>query len=89
LACNIKWNEVALMSQFQGGLQDDVRDLLLSLPHPQMLNEAISQVVKCNNWLFQRWQDQQTWNSSKWHVSFAHSIASTNVRQPTTGIEDM
>jgi hypothetical protein len=60
LACDINWDEEALMSQFYWGLRDDVKDLLLSLPDPQTLNEAISQAVKCDNRLFQRRQDQRT-----------------------------
>jgi len=60
LACDINWDEEALMSQFYWGLRDDVKDLLLSLPDPQTLNEAISQAVKCDNRLFQRRQDQRS-----------------------------
>lgn len=59
LACDINWGEEALMSQFYCGLRDDVKDLLLSLPDPQTLNEAISQAVKCDNRLFERRQDQR------------------------------
>jgi len=59
LASDINWGEEALVSQFYWGLKDDVKDLLLSLPDPQTLNEAISQAVKCDNRLFQRRQDQR------------------------------
>lgn len=59
LASDINWGEEALVSQFYWGLRDDVKDLLLSLPDPQTLNEAISQAVKCDNRLFQRRQDQR------------------------------
>jgi hypothetical protein len=47
------------MSQFHC----DVKVLLLSLHNLQTLNEAISQVGKCDNWLFQHRQDQCSWNS--------------------------
>ena len=60
LACDLNWGEEALMSQFYCGLNNDVKDLLLSLPDPQTLNEAISQAVKCDNRLFQRRQDQRS-----------------------------
>lgn len=60
LACDINLDEEALMSQFYWGLRDDVKDLLLSLPDPRTLNEAISQAVKCDNRLFQRRQDQRS-----------------------------
>jgi hypothetical protein len=59
LASDINWGEEALVSQFYWGLRDDVKDLLLTLPDPQTLNEAISQAVKCDNRLFQRCQDQR------------------------------
>jgi hypothetical protein len=52
LASDINWGEEALVSQFYWGLRDDVKDLLLTLPDPQTLNEAISQAVKCDNRLF-------------------------------------
>ena len=32
LACDINWDEEALMSQFYWGLKDDVKDLILSIP---------------------------------------------------------
>jgi hypothetical protein len=37
------------MSQFHWILQDDVKDLLLSMFDSQTFNEVISQVVKCDN----------------------------------------
>jgi hypothetical protein len=54
-----------------------MKDLLLSMPDPQTLNEAISQAVECNNRLFQRHQDQRSWNSPKY--SYSYSSASTTV----------
>jgi hypothetical protein len=60
LACDINWDEEALLSQFHWGLRDNVKDLLLSRPNRQTLNEAISQAVKCDNRLFQRRQDQHS-----------------------------
>jgi len=48
-----------LKSEFYWGLRDDVKDLVLSLPDPQTINEVISQVVKYNNQLFERGQDHQ------------------------------
>jgi hypothetical protein len=63
------------MSQFHWGLQDNAKDLLLSMPNPQTLNEAISQVVKCGNQLFQHCQDQRSWNSPKY--SYSHFATST------------
>ena len=59
LASDINWDEEALVNQFYWGLRDDVKDLLLTLPDLQTLNEAISQAVRCDNRLFQRRQDQR------------------------------
>jgi hypothetical protein len=89
VACDINWDEAALMSQFHWGLQDDVKDLLLSLPDPQNLNEAISQAVKCDNRLFQRRQDQRSWTSSKQYIASSHSTTSTTVADSHLGPEDM
>jgi hypothetical protein len=87
LACDINWNEEALMSQFHWGLQDDMEDLLLSMHEPQTLNEAISQIVKCDNRLFQRHQDQRSWNSPKYNYSYF--IASTTISSLHSGAKDM
>jgi hypothetical protein len=89
LACDINWDEEALMSQFHWGLRDDVKDLLLSLSDPQTLSEAISQAVKCDNRLFQRRQDQRSWTSSKPYRSPSHSAASTNISGSHSEVEDM
>jgi hypothetical protein len=75
------------MSQFHWGLQDDVKDLLLSMPDPQTLNEAISQAVKYANRLFQRRQDQRSWNSPKY--SYSHSTTSTTISSSQSGADDM
>lgn len=89
LVCDINWDEEALMSQFHWGLRDDVKDLLLSLPDPQTLSEAISQAVKCDNRLFQRRQDQRSWNSSKPYTTSSHTAASTKISSNNAGVEDM
>ena len=89
LACDINWDEEALMSQFYWGLRDDVKDLLLSLPDPRTLNEAISQAVKCDNRLFQRRQDQRSWTSPKQHATrFAPTMSASNTNFQSEG-EDM
>jgi hypothetical protein len=88
LACDINWDEEALINQFHWGLRDDVKDLLLCMPDPQTLNEAISQAVKCNNRLFQRRQDQRSWNAPKYN--YLHSVAaSTTISNSHSGAKDM
>jgi hypothetical protein len=64
-----------------------VKDLLLSMPDSQTFNEAISQVVKCDHRLFQRPQDQRSWNLPK--HSYSHSAALTTISNPHSGAEDM
>jgi len=49
LACDVDWDDNALISAFRWGLRDDVKDLLLNLPDPTSLSEAITQVVRCDN----------------------------------------
>lgn len=85
LACDINWDEEALMSQFYWGLRDDVKDLLLSLPDPRTLNEAISQAVKCDNRLFQRRQDQR---SRQHTVRHAPTISASSLSSHSE-VEDM
>ena len=50
------WGEAALISQFQDGLNDEVNDLLLTLPDPATLAEAMHQAIRCDNRLFQKKQ---------------------------------
>jgi hypothetical protein len=73
------------MSQFHWGLRDDVKDLLLFLPDPRTLNEAISQAVKCDNRLFQRRQDQR----SRQHTArYAPTMSASSVNSHSE-VEDM
>ena len=46
LACDIPWDEAALMDQFHQGLCNDVKDLFLTFhKDPKSLTKAISRVV--------------------------------------------
>jgi hypothetical protein len=69
LACDVNWGEAALIDQFRCGLRDDVQDLLLTLADPSSFSEAITQVIRCDNRLFERRQEKkvtsnaQLWNS--------------------------
>ena len=79
IACGINWNELALIIQFYSGLQDGVKDLLLTLPDLSTLDKAISQVVKCDNRLFERSQDKRRWTTldqpSKYFASSTNAYA--------------
>jgi hypothetical protein len=62
LACDISWDEITLMNQFQYGLWSDVKDLLFTMSNSSTLSQAIVQVVRCNNRLFERRQEKH-WES--------------------------
>ena len=85
LAADINWGEQAFMDQFYRGLRDDVKDLLLNIPDPRTLDEAISQAIKCDNRLFQRYQDRR---SSSFSRQIVHS-AITKTQSSSQGVEDM
>ena len=60
LACDIPWDEEALMDQFRQGLRNDVKDLLLTFHEdPKSLTEAISRAVRCDNRLFEQRSERQ------------------------------
>lgn len=58
--CNISWDEIALMSQFQFRLRIDVKNLLLTMLNPMILNQTITQIVQCDNKLFE-WCQKKCW----------------------------
>ncbi len=60
LACDISWDEAALISQFQFGIHSDVKDMLLTMPDPTTLNQAIAQAIQCDNQLFEH-QQKKRW----------------------------
>ena len=60
LACDVDWDDNALISAFRWELRDDVKDLLLNLPDPTSLSESITQAVRCDNRLFERRQERQS-----------------------------
>ncbi|CAG8529141.1 13676_t:CDS:2, partial [Racocetra persica] len=45
IASDLDWSEAALVNQFRTRLQDDVKDLLLIIEDPTLLNDAISKAV--------------------------------------------
>jgi hypothetical protein len=53
LTCDISWDEVAFMSQFQFGFHGDMKDLLLTMLDPTTLSQIITQVVHYDNRLFE------------------------------------
>ncbi len=63
LACDISWDEVTFMNQFQFGFCGDLNDLLLTMSNPMTLNQAIMQAMHCDNQLFER-QQKKHWEPS-------------------------
>ena len=59
LACDLDWNDKALMNHFRRGLNDNVKDLLLTMPRVNTLEEFITQAISCDNRLFERRQEQR------------------------------
>jgi hypothetical protein len=58
LTCDLDWNDTALITMFRWGLRDDIKTLLLNLPKPTTLSEAITQAIDCDNQLFEQRQEQ-------------------------------
>jgi hypothetical protein len=59
LACDLDWNDTALITMFRWGLRDDIKTLLLNLPKPTTLSEAITQAIDCDNRLFEQRQERR------------------------------
>ena len=78
LACDIPWDEEALMDQFRQGLRNDVKDLLLTFhDDPKSLTEAISRAVRCDNRLFERRSERQQMLRFRPTETYASVVAST------------
>ena len=78
LACDIPWDEEALMDQFRHGLRNDVKDLLLTFHEdPRSLTEAISRAVRCDNRLFERRSERQLMSRPRTDQTYASVVAST------------
>jgi hypothetical protein len=80
LACDISWGEATFINQFQFGLQVDVKDLLLTLPNPSTLNQAIAQVVWRDSRLFEHEQERRHEPTSTTQRNFPPTIPT----QPST-----
>jgi len=85
LAIDIKWDDAALINQFLYGLQYEVKKLMLNLPDPQTLSQAIDFAVKCDNRLFEFRSENRTREPQRYY-SMATSTSSPNVHSE---VEDM
>ncbi len=53
-ASDLTWNDPALMEQFRRGLSDEIKDMLLNLSKPTILDEIVKFAVDCDNILLKR-----------------------------------
>jgi len=53
LACDLDWNDTALITMFRWGFRNDIKTLLLNLPKPTTLSEAITQAIEYDNRMFE------------------------------------
>ena len=60
ISCDLRWGEGALIDQFRHGLNNEIKDLLLTLPIPVTLQEAITSAVRCDNRLIERRNERHT-----------------------------
>ena len=59
LTCDLEWNDKAFMTQFRYGLKDDVKNLLITMPQADSLEELMSQAITCDNRLFELRQERR------------------------------
>jgi hypothetical protein len=85
LTCDLDWNDKAFMTRFRYGLRDDVKNLLITMPKVDTLEELISQAIICDNRLFELRQERR----SSWRNDGAFSAFSRGPENHSTGPEPM
>jgi len=78
IAGDTNWNDDALMAQFRIGLNDDVKDLLLTIEDPVDLQQLITNAVRCDNRLFERRMERNG------RVNMSRTPATLRFSQPVT-----
>jgi hypothetical protein len=58
LTCDFEWNNKAFINRFRYGLKDDVKNLLITMPKVETLQEFIAQAITCDNRLFE-WRQEK------------------------------
>ena len=66
----LDWNDAALTDQFHEGLQGEVKDMMIGHLDPCELNDAITLAVKCDNHLFERYQEHRSESAPTTGISF-------------------
>ena len=85
LTCDLDWNDKAFMTRFRYGLRDDVKNLLITMPKVDTLEELISQAIICDNRLFELRQERR----SSWRNDGAFSAFPRGPENHSTGPEPM
>ena len=73
------------MTRFRYGLRDDVKNLLITMPKVDMLEELISQAIVCDNRLFELRQERR----SSWRNDETFVALSKGPENYSTGPEPM
>jgi hypothetical protein len=72
LTCDLDWNDKAFMTRFRYGLRDDVKNLLITMPKVDTLEELISQSIICDNRLFELRQERRSgWTNDGTSAAFS------------------
>ena len=85
LTCDLDWNDKAFMTRFRYGLRDDVKNLLITMPKVDTLEELISQAIICDNRLFELRQERR----SSWRNDGAFAAFPKGPKNHFTGPEPM
>ena len=85
LTCDLDWNDKAYMTRFRYGLRDDVKNLLITMPKVDTLEELISQAITCDNRLFELRQERR----SSWRNDGAVTAYLRSPENHSTGPEPM
>lgn len=85
LTCDLDWNDKAFMTRFRYGLRDDVKNLLITMPKADTLEELISQAIICDNRLFELRQERR----SGWRNDGAFATFSKGPENHSTDPEPM
>jgi hypothetical protein len=76
LICDFEWNNKTFINRFLYGLKDDVKDLLITMPKIETLQDFITQAITCDNRLFERHQEKRFgWRNANHTMITSTSLA--------------
>jgi hypothetical protein len=83
LTSDLEWNDKAFINRFQYGLKDNVKDLLITMPKVETLQEFITQALTCDNRLFERHQQKKFgWRNANHTMISTSSVSEKNSSSP-------